>query len=193
MSLNLRKIGITIISVALIALFLCPTKVFANTISEYKFEQDRQKIMQYIMIDDNGIFYFDERAAHNNNEEQFIIEAGLKLEEISLEYYQSEKSLLGKGLTLPLYGNFCGPGYGDMTQDPIDFLDAKCKEHDECYGTDYYYSCDCDQTLVDAIQEKYDSMYGEMKSASLAVATYFQYALDNASTEPGGVGHCQLR
>jgi len=55
------------------------------------------------------------------------------------------------------------------------------------------YSCDCDQTIVDAIQAKYDSMYGEMKSASLAVATYFQYAFDNASTEPGGVGHCQLR
>jgi hypothetical protein len=51
-------------------------------------------------------------------------------------------------LSLPIYGNFCGPGHGDMSNDPIDAVDAVCKAHDSCYDSRGYFNCSCDRELI---------------------------------------------
>jgi hypothetical protein len=47
---------------------------------------------------------------------------------------------------LPVYGNWCGPGYGAGR--PTDALDACCKVHDDCYDSAGYFNCGCDQRLI---------------------------------------------
>ena len=58
--------------------------------------------------------------------------------------------LLPSGSGLPIYGNYCGPGYGDPTgmTPPVDAVDAACRAHDLCYGTSGYFDCACDRTLI---------------------------------------------
>jgi hypothetical protein len=49
-------------------------------------------------------------------------------------------------LSLPVYGNWCGPGHGGGT--PVDDLDRACMRHDECYGRKGYFDCGCDAQLI---------------------------------------------
>ena len=35
-------------------------------------------------------------------------------------------------LSIPIYGNWCGPGHGGGPA--IDAVDAVCRAHDQCYG-----------------------------------------------------------
>lgn len=50
-----------------------------------------------------------------------------------------QKNDVSADISLPIYGNWCGPGYGSGT--PIDGMDACCQYHDYCYGSQCYYSC----------------------------------------------------
>src|SRR5262245_12184340 len=56
-------------------------------------------------------------------------------------------------LSLPVYGRYCGPGYGDPTGNtpPIDAVDAVCREHDLCYGRRRYFDCQCDRNLIQSM------------------------------------------
>jgi hypothetical protein len=50
---------------------------------------------------------------------------------------------------LPIYGVYCGPGFGDTTYEtpPIDQVDALCMKHEICYEHVGYFACDCDLEL----------------------------------------------
>lgn len=63
------------------------------------------------------------------------------------------------GFVLPVYGNWCGPGYppNGENPDPVDKLDAVCKEHDLCYETLGYLSCACDQLLLESLERAIQS------------------------------------
>ncbi len=52
-------------------------------------------------------------------------------------------------VSVPLHGNWCGPGHG--SGNPIDKIDKACKVHDECYDNRGYFDCKCDQELVLAL------------------------------------------
>jgi len=56
-------------------------------------------------------------------------------------------------LGLPVYGRYCGPGFGDPTgmTPPIDAVDAVCREHDLCYGRRGYFDCRCDRNLIQSM------------------------------------------
>src|SRR5437763_1203012 len=45
--------------------------------------------------------------------------------------------------SIPIYGNYCGPGYGDESgaTAPIDAVDAACRTHDLCYAASGYFNC----------------------------------------------------
>lgn len=63
----------------------------------------------------------------------------------------SQAQLQRMFLTIPVYGNWCGPNYGSGT--PIDGLDDCCRQHDLCYdsvGAGYFSrrTCSCDRTLA---------------------------------------------
>src|SRR4051812_633791 len=51
-------------------------------------------------------------------------------------------------LSIPVYGNHCGPGYGDPNKPAVDAVDAVCKAHDACYSARGYFDCRCDRELI---------------------------------------------
>ena len=52
-----------------------------------------------------------------------------------------------------IYGNYCGPGWGDETgaTAPVDAVDAACRAHDLCYAATNYFNCGCDRALLYAM------------------------------------------
>lgn len=83
-------------------------------------------------------------------------------------------------LSLPLWGNYCGPGYGDTTfkKDPWDAVDAVCKAHDRCYYEHGYSNCECDKQLIlsmpAAISFTWNNDYAQM--VGLGAIAYFSLA-----------------
>lgn len=61
--------------------------------------------------------------------------------------------LAGGGGSMPIHGNWCGPGYPKPGEnpEPIDSADAACMRHDHCYEEKGYFDCSCDQRLVEEI------------------------------------------
>lgn len=52
-----------------------------------------------------------------------------------------------------VYGKWCGPGCSGPGA-PIDDVDACCQAHDQCYGRRGYFSCSCDNELLNCIAPK---------------------------------------
>lgn len=50
-------------------------------------------------------------------------------------------------LSLPVHGNWCGPGHGGGGP-PIDGIDHACMIHDQCYGQRGNFDCSCDAELI---------------------------------------------
>lgn len=97
---------------------------------------------------------------------------------------------------LKIYGRWCGPGHGGGH--PIDAVDAACKKHDECYGRNGYFNCDCDEAVVrDAYRAAFSpGISAQARAAGLAVANYFggvqpcvRYARVGGRNVPIGSGH----
>ena len=61
-----------------------------------------------------------------------------------------------EGIGLPVYGNWCGPGYGGSGS-PVDDVDRACMIHDNCYGAKGYFNCSCDQELVTSLERAINS------------------------------------
>lgn len=64
-----------------------------------------------------------------------------------------------------VYDNWCGPGCSGSS-DPVDSVDACCKERDICYGENGYFDCQCDADLINCLE-------GESGFIAWAVRTYF--------------------
>lgn len=89
--------------------------------------------------------------------------------------------------TLPVYGNWCGPGHprNGSNPSPIDAIDAACRKHDNCYAQKKYFACECDNDLlVDLAKIKNDKWKGRKQvsgdeyfefenSTVRAIRTYF--------------------
>ena len=54
-------------------------------------------------------------------------------------------------ISIPVYGNHCGPGYGDPNVPPVDLIDAACYRHDRCYEQRGYLECGCNRQLITEI------------------------------------------
>ncbi|UCC78249.1 MAG: hypothetical protein JSW64_08135 [Candidatus Zixiibacteriota bacterium] len=50
-------------------------------------------------------------------------------------------------VSFPVYGNWCGPGHSGPGE-PIDAVDAVCRDHDRCYDRTNYSNCGCDRALI---------------------------------------------
>jgi Phospholipase A2 len=75
---------------------------------------------------------------------------------------------------IPVYGNYCGPGYG--SGDPVDAVDYACCVHDHCYHDRGYFDCSCNHNLIESMYSAqanpYVSSYG--KAMALVMATFFE-------------------
>jgi hypothetical protein len=87
--------------------------------------------------------------------------------------------LLPSGSGLPIYGNYCGPGFGDPTglTPPVDAVDAVCQAHDRCYAGSNMFNCGCDRALITSMPAAIiASPCLSGKVAGAAAMTYFANA-----------------
>ncbi|MEA2337943.1 MAG: hypothetical protein QOE82_1950 [Thermoanaerobaculia bacterium] len=70
-----------------------------------------------------------------------------------LEWTSKNGEMVPAETIVPIWGNWCGPGYPKPGQNPkpVDVLDEACKAHDLCYEKSGYSACACDQQLVKTV------------------------------------------
>ncbi|MDX8047026.1 hypothetical protein SH601_13615 [Gracilibacillus sp. S3-1-1] len=83
----------------------------------------------------------------------------------------SDKVAVTAKLTLPVWGNWCGPGHGEGSTK--DLLDKACMYHDKDYAEHGYFDCKSDALLILRIQIYYDRMGFTEKAMARAVQGYF--------------------
>ncbi|MBP3803997.1 MAG: hypothetical protein J6I76_08880 [Oribacterium sp.] len=145
-------------------------------------EKNGEIVLQYITVTNNMI-YFDYSSAVRNGESDSIIAQGLTLEHISARYASGGSADAGtssnqrSAISLPIWGNYCGPGYGgkDSSKPALDVLDEGCKRHDQCYKWSFSIgnNCTCNKNLIDYIDSHKGQMSGTMAVTAWAIRTYF--------------------
>lgn len=170
---KIKKVFILLLALACIV----PNGVFAqifNTSTEKDIIEEQkfnEKLQEYLIAEfdeyDNFIVIFDEERAVANNESLELIEVGREVVYVSSAYAQTPYELY---LSLPIWGNYCGPGYGskDGSLPATDILDQGCKAHDSCYKTSWGQTgvnCECNQRLINHIDRNINNMHGTMKIA----------------------------
>ncbi|KAB3539714.1 hypothetical protein F8154_00755 [Alkaliphilus pronyensis] len=78
--------------------------------------------------------------------DEIISDLNKKQEYIS-EEEQEEKNIEATGLLPCIYGNWCGPMCSGPDA-PISAVDRCCMHHDQCYGEQGYFNCDCDREII---------------------------------------------
>ena len=85
-------------------------------------------------------------------------------------------------LSLPVYGNYCGPGHDDPTgkTPPIDAVDAVCREHNRCYRLLGAFDRRCDRHFIESMPLAIASAPSPIgKKAGLLALLYFSLAERN--------------
>lgn len=178
---KLKKIFLGLIFVLAICVLILPNNNVSASDGENLSYSDIEKIgdeVQKYIIVDNDRLYFDYQSAQNNNESPEVIEQGLLLESVSSNYAESNtEGYSTRSIGLPIWGNYCGPGYGGKDSDePVtDVLDEGCRRHDQCYkwSLTLRKNCKCNKDLVDYIDTHKNEMSGTMAKVAWAIRTYF--------------------
>jgi hypothetical protein len=163
-----------IICLLLVALFLFPSSAFADITSQYEAQQLRETVMQYVTVSQDMIITFDETEAVANGENAMVIEVGNKLVEIADSYYLYNNGITTYIPNIPIYGNYCGPGNPLDNGRPIDHLDAACQAHDDCYATNGYWDCNCDEKLIADVNDLMDDLTGTAYIAGNGIIAFFE-------------------
>ncbi|CYX27331.1 TPA: hypothetical protein U1741_000465 [Streptococcus suis] len=177
--INFKKVFEYVFIIMICTLILVPNSVYAKTISavnEYKtnriIAEDERILSEYVITGKNNIPYFDVDKAIGNGESEDIIESGKLFNDfsnaMSVDNYNEEAL---RAMTLPIWGNWCGPGYGSGA--PIDLLDEGCRQHDNCYvhGGN---NCKCNKKLINYINRNINRMTGGQRKMAHAVKWWFQ-------------------
>ena len=87
------------------------------------------------------------------------------------KYFTNEK---GK-FRLPLHGNYCGPGHGNLTKNPkpVDTLDAICRKHDIGYKKNGYFSRRANDKFISGVINNFDKMKPAEKVKAATFAAGF--------------------
>ncbi|KGP71050.1 hypothetical protein [Pontibacillus yanchengensis] len=140
------------------------------TVDENSSMEEVQEVMQqYITTDSEGRVSFDVEKAVQDGQSDFVIESGEYINRLDQDY--NPEGFTTMGLSLPVWGNWCGPGHGGGT--PKDDLDRACMYHDKDYAKYGYFDCDSDFRLIARIGVYYDDMGFIEKRVATAVASYF--------------------
>ena len=107
-----------------------------------------------------------------------LISGAIKTATDVKKHFKNEK---GK-FRLPLHGNYCGPGHGDLTKNPkpVDTLDAICRKHDIGYKKDGYFSRKANAEFVKDVAKNFN----KMKPAEKAKAVVFSAAFIAMNNTP---------
>lgn len=131
--------------------------------------QNVSKAINRFLVRDTSrnYIYFNVNQARIARASQDLIMIGQEFNNISMAYTDRKSRL-----DIPVWGNYCGPGHSGPGK-PIDLLDTACMHHDNCYGKEGYWSCNCDKGLVDEINSNLNHMTGKQKAMAYAVKAYF--------------------
>lgn len=117
----------------------------------------RYDVLSSIIEEENGLPTIKGYALENNqikniftlNYDDKLKEAIKKMDEFEVKEPLNKDQVLGD---LPcIYGNWCGPGCSGPG-DPISPVDACCRFHDYCYTAFGYFSCTCDEALINCLK-----------------------------------------
>ena len=171
----------------LIAVAALPSTVFATVINTEtsQMKEDEKVISEYLFIDSNEKIVYNREKAVNDSVNSDI----LKIMDLAYEFACSYNQEVVTRVSIPVYGNYCGPKYGSGI--PIDILDEGCKRHDECYKKRGYHKCSCDRELAIYIEKNLHRMSGPQKDAAKAVH-YWADKKGRTVTEKGGFFSCRL-
>jgi hypothetical protein len=102
----------------------------------------------------------------------------LKAEEANQEVDITETDGAEKSSSLmPKYGNWCGlnhPTDPETADEPIDILDAICKNHDFCYIEKGHMSCECDSEFNREVVSNQSRFTGQEKILARTFRIYFR-------------------
>lgn len=129
----------------------------------------------YLSRGSDGVLRFDAAAAAADGASADVLDLGAVMNQMAGP--ASSGPHAQAKLSLPIWGNWCGPGHGGGT--PIDVLDSICRTHDRCYGARGYFACSCDREIVKNIRANVHRMGSRESLVAAAVATYFTYCLCN--------------
>lgn len=91
--------------------------------------------------------------------------------------YQKPVQVTPSQISLPIYGNHCGPGFGDPNVAPVDAVDTVCYRHDRCYERQGYFECSCDRALITSMPNAIlQTPSAAGKVAGAGVMSYFSVA-----------------
>lgn len=174
-----KKIIEYIIVIMMSILIIIPNGVYANAlviVNEYNTRkinaEDQRLLDEYVKNGNNNYPYFDIDKAIMNGESEEILEIGKAFNKFSYDMSQSETGeALSSVISLPIWGNWCGPGYGSGK--PIDLLDEGCRQHDNCYihGGN---NCKCNRKLINYINNNLERMTRGQYIMAIAIRLYFQ-------------------
>lgn len=186
----MKRINKILCGLIIITLSL-PNSVFAMGSEDIeKMNNEEKIIMQYVYLDDDGIPVYEKERALADGISESIIEVADNYFEILNQYYAYENGNKTR-MSVPIYGNWCGPGYGSGT--PIDLLDIGCRSHDWCYGKRGYYKCSCDQELAAYIDRNIGNMSGTQYVMAQAVRLWARNKGNNVDPKgEGGPFSCRL-
>lgn len=121
----------------------------------------------------SGVPTFDRDRAVADGASDDLIQAGTLYNKMASTYASEQVTgdIATQKLSLPVWGNWCGPGYGGGSA--VDLLDSACRAHDKCYARKGYFNCSCDRNLIAAINRDYKRMHTTEKIAATAVKAYF--------------------
>lgn len=95
-----------------------------------------------------------------------------RTEDYGVQKISSNNHQIVPQLSLPFYGNWCGPGHGGGAA--IDAVDAACRAHDHCYSQRGYSDCLCDRNLIKSMPDAVArTPTAKGKAAGVAIGAFF--------------------
>ena len=141
-----------------------------NNASNYTPDNGYTPLLAYIVNDGHRTYFDSERAIADGASEELI-----KVGDFINLYSFAMQSDKNDRISLPLWGNWCGPGHSGPGA-PQDLLDTACMHHDKCYGNKGYFNCACDQALIDEINRNYSHMKTAEKNRRSSSSSLFHSA-----------------
>ena len=162
-----------LLSLLLVFTFLFSMSITALASSDHELDDILEQMDPYVVTTEKGTVYFDTQKAREDNTSEYIMEIGKTLNQFSLDMQNnSNEAVKTYKLSLPIWGNWCGPGHSGP-EAPTDTLDAQCKKHDLCYSREGYFACSCDSALIENIASNFSKMETKEKIVAAAVTAYF--------------------
>ncbi|WZX99273.1 hypothetical protein NSQ26_07950 [Bacillus sp. FSL W7-1360] len=171
---SIKLILTAILMVSVILGHFSPAIAYGKNKQSLAYEQVEETLRPYVTVTDDEVFFDRERAlADDLGEEPLLV--GETLNKLNNAYgTKDETKVSALKISLPIWGNWCGPGYGGG--EPQNLLDQGCMQHDLCYDKKGYLDCTCDEALIDHI-DRYASKMGFLeKATAYAVKFYFSVA-----------------